>query len=192
MTVAIIDCGGSNLRSVSMAIKRLDMDYIVTDDVSLINSSEFVILPGVGSAQNVMQTLKSKNLIEIIKSLKQPVLGICIGMHILFEFSEEGNSQCLGIIKGKITRFNNKNLKIPQMGWNKVLFLEDELKNLDNYYYFANSFYSQIYQCTKATSNYGLPIASVVQKNNFMGCQFHPEKSANAGIKFLKYFFSKR
>ena len=193
MTVAIVDCGGANLRSVQRAVELQNMKSIITNDKAKVSSASYVILPGVGSANSVMQSLKSNNLLDTVKYLTSPVLGICIGMHVLFDQSEENNTECMGIISGNIKKFNPElNIKVPQMGWNKVTFLQEHVKKLDDYYYFANSFYSQIYQCTKATSNYGLPIASVVQKDNFMGCQFHPEKSANAGIKFLKYFFSKR
>ena len=192
MSVAIINSGGSNLRSVAKAVGRLDKSYVITDTANEIKNASFVILPGVGSAENVMQVLKEKNLISVINNLNQPVLGICIGMQILFEYSAEGNTECLGLIEGDVKRFDEaKNLKVPQMGWNKVIFTEKKLQKFNSYYYFANSYYSTVQKYTTATSDYGDVFSSVVEKNNFLGCQFHPEKSADAGENFLKYFFLK-
>ena len=192
MTVAIIDSGGSNLRSVAKAIDRLNKTYVITDNADEIMKASFVILPGVGSAKNVMSELKNKDLIDVINNLKQPVLGICIGMQILFEYSAEGNTKCLGLIEGDIQKFDEStDLKVPQMGWNKVTFSDQKLKKFNNYYYFANSYYSDIQKHTTATSEYGNIFTSVVEKNNFLGCQFHPEKSSDAGEYFLQYFFQK-
>ena len=192
MTVAIIDSGGSNLRSVAKAIDRLNKSYVITDIADEIMKASFVILPGVGSAKNVMSELKKKDLIDVINNLKQPVLGICIGMQILFEYSAEGNTKCLGLIEGDIQKFDEStDLKVPQMGWNKVTFSDQKLKKFNNYYYFANSYYSDIQKHTTATSEYGDIFTSVVEKNNFLGCQFHPEKSSDAGEYFLQYFFQK-
>ncbi len=192
MTVAIIDSGGSNLRSVAKAIDRLNKSYVITDIADEIMKASFVILPGVGSAKNVMNQLKKKNLVDVINNLKQPVLGICIGMQILFEYSAEGNTKCLGLIEGDIQKFDESaDLKVPQMGWNKVTFSDQKLKKFNNYYYFANSYYSGIQKHTTATSEYGDIFTSVVEKNNLLGCQFHPEKSSEAGEYFLQYFFQK-
>ena len=192
MTVAIIDSGGSNLRSVAKAIDRLNKSYVITDIADEIMKASFVILPGVGSAEIVMNELRKKNLVDVINNLKQPVLGICIGMQILFEYSAEGNTKCLGLIEGDIQKFNESaDLKVPQMGWNKVTFSDQRLKKFNNYYYFANSYYSDIQKHTTATSEYGDIFTSVVEKNNFLGCQFHPEKSSEAGEYFLQYFFQK-
>jgi len=192
VTVAIIDSGGSNLRSVAKAIDRLNKSYVITDIADEIMKASFVILPGVGSAGNVMSELKKKDLVDVINNLKQPVLGICIGMQILFEYSAEGNTKCLGLIEGDIQKFDEStDLKVPQMGWNKVTFSDQKLKKFNNYYYFANSYYSDIQKHTTATSEYGNIFTSVVEKNNFLGCQFHPEKSSDAGEYFLQYFFQK-
>ena len=192
MTVAIIDSGGSNLRSVGKAIDRLNKSYVITDIADEIMKASFVILPGVGSAEIVMNELRKKNLVDVINNLKQPVLGICIGMQILFEYSAEGNTKCLGLIEGEIQKFDESaDLKVPQMGWNKVTFSDQKLKKFNNYYYFANSYYSGIQKHTTATSEYGDIFTSVVEKNNFLGCQFHPEKSSEAGEYFLQYFFQK-
>tara|TARA_B100001778_G_scaffold329696_1_gene331081 strand:+ start:631 stop:1212 length:582 start_codon:yes stop_codon:yes gene_type:complete len=192
VTVAIIDSGGSNLRSVAKAIDRLNKSYVITDIADEIMKASFVIMPGVGSAEIVMNELRKKNLVDVINNLKQPVLGICIGMQILFEYSSEGNTKCLGLIEGDIQKFDEStDLKVPQMGWNKVTFSDQKLKKFNNYYYFANSYYSSIQKHTTATSEYGDIFTSVVEKNNFLGCQFHPEKSSEAGEYFLQYFFQK-
>ena len=192
MSVAIVDCGGANLRSVATSIERLQIPYLITDNSDEIIKAHYVILPGVGSAQNVMKHLESKNLNNVITQLKQPVLGICIGMQILFNYSAEGNTKCLGIFDENINLFSKSNLlKIPQMGWNKVEFSDAKLKKLNDYYYFANSFYAKTFNSTKAMSEYGIAFSSVVQNDNFLGCQFHPEKSAEAGVRFLKYFLTK-
>ena len=192
MTVAIVDCGGENLRSVQKAVEIHKMKAVITNDKARVSNASFVILPGVGSAQNVMQSLESNNLIETIKSLTQPVLGICIGMHVLFDRSDEQDTECMKIISGDIKKFNSDcGFKVPQMGWNKVSFLKEQSKVLDDYYYFANSYYSQIFNQTIATAEHSVPFAAAIQKNNFLGCQFHPEKSSLAGRKFLKYFFNK-
>jgi glutamine amidotransferase len=192
MTVAIVDCGGENLRSVQRAVEIHKIKAVITNDKAKVSNASFVILPGVGSAQNVMQSLESRNLIETIKSLTQPVLGICIGMHILFDRSEEQDTECMKIISGNVKKFNSdKRFKVPQMGWNKVTFLKEQIKDLDDYYYFANSYYSQIINQTIATAEHSVPFTAAIQKNNFLGCQFHPEKSSFAGRKFLEYFFNK-
>jgi glutamine amidotransferase len=192
MTVAIVDCGGENLRSVQRAVEIHKIKAVITNDKAKVSNASFVILPGVGSAQNVMQSLESKNLIETIKSLTQPVLGICIGMHILFDRSEEQDTECMKIISGNVKKFNSdRRFKGPQMGWNKVTFLKEQTKDLDDYYYFANSYYSQIINQTIATAEHSVPFTAAIQKNNFLGCQFHPEKSSFAGRKFLEYFFNK-
>ena len=191
MTVAIIDCGGANLRSVQRAIELCNMKTIITNDRNVVSNASFVILPGVGSANPVMHNPRTNNLVPIIKNLTQPVLGICIGMHVLFDHSEEYDTECMGIIPGKIKKFKTDiNTKVPQMGWNKVTFNNGYESKLDDYYYFANSYYSPIYNHALATAEYGLPYSAAVQSNNFYGCQFHPEKSSVAGKKFLDYFFN--
>jgi len=192
MTVAIVDCGGENLRSVQRAVESHKMKAVITNDKARVSNASFVILPGVGSAQNVMQSLESNNLIETIKSLTQPVLGICIGMHVLFDRSDEQDTECMKIIPGDVKKFNTDcGFKVPQMGWNKVTFVKEQTKDLDDHYYFANSYYSQIFNQTIATAEHSVLFTAAIQKNNFLGCQFHPEKSSFAGRKFLKYFFNK-
>lgn len=188
MTVAIINSGGANLGSVQRAVDKIGYKAIITKEIKDISDSTHVIIPGVGSAHNVMRSLKETNLIQTIKSLSQPVLGICIGMQILFEFSDEGKVDCLGLIPGSVERFKSlDHLKVPQMGWNKVSF-NNSLSEFDNYYYFANSYFNPINQFTIAQSQYGVSFTAAIKYKNFIGCQFHPEKSSLAGSKFLKNF----
>ena len=188
MTVAIINSGGANLGSVQRAIDKIGYTVIITKEIKDIINSTHVIIPGVGSAHNVMRSLKEANLIQTIKNLSQPVLGICIGMQILFEFSDEGKVDCLGLIPGSVERFKSlDHLKVPQMGWNKVSF-NNSLSEFDNYYYFANSYFNPINQFTIAQSQYGVSFTAAIKYKNFIGCQFHPEKSSLAGSKFLKNF----
>ena len=191
MTVAIIDCGGANLRSVQNAVELRNMDTIITKDKNEVTSASFVILPGVGSAKSVMARLGIDNLRDAVISHKKPVLGICVGMQVLFESSEEHDTSCLGVISGNIKKFNSEcDLKVPQMGWNKVTFLQDNAKNLDDYYYFANSYYTDNDDYAVGHSYYGKKINSIVKKDNFLGCQFHPEKSSDIGEKFIKNFIN--
>lgn len=188
MTVAIINSGGANLGSVQRAVDKIGYKAIITKEIKDIIDSTHVIIPGVGSAHNVMRSLKETNLIQTIKSLSQPVLGICIGMQILFEFSDEGKVDCLGLIPGSVERFKSlDHLKVPQMGWNKVSF-NNSLSEFNNYYYFANSYFNPINQFTIAQSQYGVSFTAAIKYKNFIGCQFHPEKSSLAGSKFLKNF----
>ena len=188
MTVAIINSGGANLGSVQRAVDKIGYKAIITKEIKDIIDSTHVIIPGVGSAYNVMRSLKETNLIQTIKNLSQPVLGICIGMQILFEFSDEGKVDCLGLIPGSVERFKSlDHLKVPQMGWNKVSF-NNSLTEFDNYYYFANSFFNPINQFTIAQSQYGVSFTAAIKYKNFIGCQFHPEKSSLAGSKFLNNF----
>jgi glutamine amidotransferase len=188
VTVAIINSGGANLGSVQRAVDKIGYKAIITKEIKDISDSTHVIIPGVGSAHNVMRSLKETNLIQTIKSLSQPVLGICIGMQILFEFSDEGKVDCLGLIPGSVERFKSlDHLKVPQMGWNKVSF-NNSLSEFNNYYYFANSYFNPINQFTIAQSQYGVSFTAAIKYKNFIGCQFHPEKSSLAGSKFLKNF----
>ena len=134
--IAIIDCGGANLRSVSYALENLNIEYqICTNKEQIINSSAMVI-PGVGAARNVINNLKKQDLVSTIKEYKKPVLGICVGMQIFYDYSEEENEKCLGLIPGEIKRFDNNNLTIPHMGWNEVIFNDDSYNECNGYYYF--------------------------------------------------------
>ncbi len=189
MSIAIIDCGGANLQSVQHAFQLKGYEANITTENTKIDQASHVVIPGVGSAGKVMNALDSLKLTSLIKELRQPVLGICIGMQIFYEYSQEQNTKCLGIIKGEIKKLPiEQGIKIPQMGWNEVVFDQNALSNLNNHYYFANSYYAEGSLETAAVTNYKVTMSSVVIKNNFIGCQFHPEKSSVAGEKFLDYF----
>ena len=189
MNIGVVDCGGANLNSIKYALKRINVDAEVSSNIDVLKTKDAFILPGVGSAGVVMSYLTDKKLDEFICNTNKLTLGICIGMHVLFDYSEEDNTNCLGLIKGKIKKFKSDSQPVPQMGWNYVDGI-DEFTAISNHYYFANSYYSPIYDHTLAAADYSLPYSAAVKKNNFFGCQFHPEKSSQAGQKFLDYFFN--
>ena len=188
--VAIIDYNVGNVKSLQFALERLGVKSILTNDYGLIKKSEKVIFPGQGAASTAMDKLKEVGLDKLIPSLKQPVLGICLGMQLLCENTEEGNVNGLGIIKCKVIKFSDK-LKVPQMGWNKVKKLRTRLFNKINegdYMYLVHSYFVPTINETIGQSEYGLTYSVAVQKENFFGVQFHPEKSSSAGSQLLKNF----
>jgi glutamine amidotransferase len=188
MNIGIIDCGGANLNSIYYSFKRININAFITNSITELKNMDAYVLPGVGSAGIVMNKLKEKNLINLIKDSTKPTLGICIGMQILFDHSEEDNTECLGVIEGNVKKFKSDNdIKVPQMGWNKVIA---DKSSLNGYYYFANSYYTDNDSYSIGHSYYGKKINSIVKKNNFLGCQFHPEKSSDIGEKFLKNFIN--
>ena len=187
MNIGIIDCGGANLNSIYYSFKRLGINTIISNSVNELSEMNAYVLPGVGSADIVMNTLRKRDLINFIKGTNKPILGICIGMQILFDYSEENQTRCLGIIDGDIEKFNvNDGLNVPQMGWNKVECDAD--KDLNGHYYFANSYFNKDSKFTIGYSSYGNKFSSIIKKDNILGCQFHPEKSSKAGERFLTYF----
>ena len=201
MKVAIIKYNAGNVQSVLFALQRLGIDAIVTDDSEEINSSDKVIFPGVGNAASAMEYLKENKLDQLIVSLRQPVLGICLGLQLLCNFSEEGNTKCLGIFNADVKKFNdqifqNKNLlpfKIPHMGWNTISGLSSPLMNDINensFVYFVHSYYAEISPETIATTEYINSFSAAMHKNNFYGVQFHTEKSAEAGEQILANFLN--
>ena len=190
MNIVIIDYGAGNTQSVKYALKRLGCNSILTSDKEVISSSDKVIFPGVGQAGSAMKKLKSKGLNLVIPELKQPVLGICLGMHLMCNFSEEGNADCLKIFDSNVKKFNNS-LKVPQIGWNTVFNLKTSLFdsiNENEYMYLVHSYYVPIITDTVATTNYGINYSTAIKKNNFTGVQFHPEKSGSMGGVLLKNF----
>ena len=190
MNIVIIDYGAGNTQSVKYALKRLGCNSILTSDKEVISSSDKVIFPGVGQAGSAMKKLKSKGLDLVIPELKQPVLGICLGMHLMCNFSEEGNADCLKIFDSNVKKFNNS-LKVPQIGWNTVFNLKTSLFdsiNENEYMYLVHSYYVPIITDTVATTNYGINYSTAIKKNNFTGVQFHPEKSGSMGGVLLKNF----
>lgn len=190
--ITIIEGCGSNIASLQFALKRLGANATLTADPEKIKNADRVILPGVGTARSAMQQLQTRNLINVIKNLEQPVLGICLGMQLLFEFSEEDSIETLGIIPGKVKRFIESNNRIvPHMGWNRVKpSRANTLLTNEIYQYFVHSYYAPINEYTLATCLYDEPFSALVQKDNFYGAQFHPEKSGAAGLNLLKNFVS--
>ena len=189
--IAIIDYSAGNTRSVMNAVRRVGAEFEVTDDPIKILNADRVIFPGVGHAAHAMNTLKEKGLDEVIRRVEKPLLGICIGMQLLFDFSEEGETQCLGIIEGSVKKFSEEDKIVPQIGWNNVrhdnsdLFADIEQ---DAWFYTVNSYYASDTPYASAHSEYGVKYTSAVKKDNFYGTQFHPEKSADNGNQLLKNF----
>lgn len=189
--IAIIKYNAGNIRSVQNAIARLGYDSIITDDSEEIRKATKVIFPGVGEASSAMNYLKERKLDEVILSLKQPVLGICLGLQLMCTSSEEGNTNCLGIFKTQTRRFPPKD-KVPHMGWNNFEEIKETplLKGIkaNNNVYYVHSYYAEPCKETVATCNYIKEFSAVMQKDNFFAMQFHPEKSATIGEQLLKNF----
>lgn len=195
MNLAIVKYNAGNIQSVLFALERLGLTAKVTDDTDELMNADKVIFPGVGAARSAMESLKEKGLDEVIKSLKQPVLGICVGMQLLFEHSEESHTECLGIIPAKVKLFAPPPLKgsykVPQIGWNDIYNLKTKLfKGVPehSYIYYVHSYYAEMNPYCIATSNYVIEYCGAVQKDNFYGVQFHTEKSAEVGERILKNF----
>lgn len=197
----IIDTGCANLTSVRFAFERLNANVVVSADVDVIKNAARVVLPGVGTAGAAMDKLKQKNLIELIKSLTQPVLGVCLGMQMLASLSNEhGNRSdksiaCLGLVPTDIGDLDSKGLPLPHMGWNQITLPDTEKRHplfigIDNgsYVYFVHSYRAPISEYTIASSTYGEAFSAAIGKDNFFGVQFHPEKSAKVGAQILQNF----
>ena len=192
MKTVIIKYNAGNIQSVLFALERLNVSAIVTDNVEEITSADKVIFPGVGEASTAMEYLQARNLDKVITDLKQPVLGVCLGMQLMCNHSTENDTKCLGIFEENVTRFNgDATIKVPQMGWNNIYDLKSPLMQgvpENGYCYFVHSYYAAIGQHTIATTFYTKPFSAALQKNNFYGVQFHAEKSAATGEKILKNF----
>lgn len=193
MKIAIIKYNAGNIQSVLYALERIGHVASVTDNADEIQNADKVIFPGVGEASTAMNYLKERELDKLICSLTQPVLGICLGMQLMCKYSEENDTQCLGIFEENVLKFRVENvkLKIPQIGWNAISDLKTELfKNVKEnvYCYFVHSYYAALGEHTIGTTNYIQPYSSALHKNNFYGVQFHPEKSAVVGEQILKNF----
>ena len=191
--IAVIDSCGSNITSVLFALQRLGAEATLTSRPDEIKQADRVILPGVGAAGTAMERLKEQDLTQCITSLTQPVLGICVGMQLLFSYSEEGQANLLDIIPGQIKHFTpDKNKTIPHMGWNSVSFCNDHplVKGLseNSFFYFVHSYFPPVSEHTVGKSNYGDNFSAIIAKDNFMGCQFHPERSSKTGARILKNF----
>jgi len=192
MKIAIIDYGAGNVQSVLFALKRLGFEGIVTKDWNIIKSADKVIFPGVGEASNAMKMLQESSLDVLIPTLKQPVLGICLGMQLMCKLSEEGNTNGLGIFNINVMKFSNE-VKVPQMGWNTIYNLKSPLfKGIkeNEFMYLVHSYYAPLSENTIATTNYRQEYSTALQRDNFFGVQFHPEKSGTFGAQILKNFLN--
>ena len=190
MKIAIINYGAGNIQSILFAIERLGYTAVLTNNLDEIQQADKVIFPGVGEASYAMQKLKESGLDSLIPTLKQPVLGICLGMQLMCNHSEEGNTDGLGIFDANVIRFSN-NVKVPQMGWNQIYNLKSSLFqgiNDNEYMYLVHSYYVPNCKEAIATTNYDVEYASALQKDNFYGTQFHPEKSGDVGEQILANF----
>ncbi|SFZ91661.1 glutamine amidotransferase [Flaviramulus basaltis] len=190
MKLVIINYGAGNIKSIQFAFKRLGVDAILSNDPDEILAADKIIFPGVGEAGSAMKMLKESGLDKLIPSLKQPVLGICLGMQLLCEFTEESNTKGIGIFNTQVKRFSS-NVKVPQMGWNVIKDLKSDLfKGIkeNEYMYLVHSYYAEHCEQSIAKTDYGINYASALQHDNFYGVQFHPEKSSLAGEKILKNF----
>jgi imidazole glycerol-phosphate synthase subunit HisH len=191
MRIAIVKYNAGNVESVRNALNRLGVESFLSDDADELRRAEKVIFPGVGEASSAMNYLRERGLDKVIKSLKQPVLGVCLGMQLLCEFSEENETDCLGILPYKVRRFKDENLKVPQMGWNNIFDLKSDLfagVAENSFVYFVHSYYVETGAETIATTDYGLNFSAAVRHENFYAVQFHAEKSSAVGEKILENF----
>lgn len=188
--IAIIKYNAGNIKSVQNALSRLGYQSLITDDETEILNAEKVIFPGVGEASSAMKYLKDRGLDKTIQSIEKPILGICLGLQLMCEYSEEGDTECLGIFQTSVKKFPPKN-KVPHIGWNSFSMIKGELfENIkaDNDMYYVHSYYAEINEQTIATCDYIIPFSAAMQSRNFYATQFHPEKSANIGEQVLKNF----
>jgi imidazole glycerol-phosphate synthase subunit HisH len=193
--LAIIDSGGANIASLRYAIERLGVESELTTDPVRLRAASHVILPGVGAAADCMARLENAGIVDAIRELHQPLLGICVGMQLLYESSEEGDVRCLGLLPGRVRRLSPElGLPVPHMGWNQLEFrqpnplLNDIAEN--DYVYFVHSYCAPVSEMTVADCSYGEPFSAIVQRENVYGAQFHPERSARIGSLLLKNFLS--
>ncbi len=196
MKLVIVDSGGANIGSIQYALARLNVEAELSANAEKILSADRLILPGVGSAKRAMEKLHTLNLVHTIRLASQPILGICLGMQLLFEHSEEGDAACLGLIPGKIKRMQQyPEARIPHMGWNAIKPLRDSplMQGLDgnSRMYFVHSFAAPINSHSLASVTHHDEVAAIVQHKNFYGAQFHPERSSSAGAQLLKNFLSR-
>ncbi len=192
MKIVIINYGAGNIQSIKFAIQRLGYEAILSDDPATIISADKVIFPGVGEASSAMKKLRASGLDTIIPTLRQPVLGICLGMQLMCAYTEEGETEGLGIFDVAVERFNS-GVKVPQIGWNQIRSLSSPLFDgvtEDEYVYLVHSYYAPITPYTVATTSYGTDYTTALHKDNFYGTQFHPEKSSSVGEKILLNFLN--
>ena len=195
MDVAIVKYNAGNIYSVVNAMKRLGIEPVLTDDAEMLQKADRVLFPGQGQAREAMEYLKAHQLDQVIKNLKQPVLGICVGQQLLCRHSEEGDADCLGIFDAEVKRFQSTNPeeKVPHMGWNTLSHLRSPLFQgikEEEFVYFVHSFYVPVNEFTAATTDYITPFSAALHKDNFYATQFHPEKSGKVGECILRNFLN--
>ena len=190
--IAIIDYGAGNVASVANALATLDEKFIVTADKDVINNADKIIFPGVGEASFAMNQVRKAGLVETLQQTTKPLLGICLGMQLLCNFSDEGDAECLGIFPLRVRKFDASKTKVPHIGWNTARIEKDNplFRDIpqDSFFYFANSFYVPTSEFTIAITENTIPISASLAMNNFYGTQFHPEKSSTTGMKVLNNF----
>lgn len=193
MKLIIINYGAGNIKSLQFAFKRLGVEAILSDDTETIKKADKVIFPGVGEASSAMKRLKETGLHKLIPTLKQPVLGICLGMQLMCNYTEEGQTEGLGIFDVDVLKFDSALVKVPQIGWNTITNLKSELfqqVSEHSFMYLVHSYFAPMSTETISTSEYQIQYSSALQKDNFYGVQFHPEKSSNDGEQLLKNFLN--
>lgn len=198
MSVVLVDAGGSNLGSVQAAFGRLGVEAPVTGDPALIRAATHVVLPGVGAAAVAMARLREQQLVELIRALRQPVLGVCVGMQILFDHSQEGDTECLGVVPGRVTRLaGGPGLRVPHMGWNQLQRTDSPRAThplcaglVGQYAYFVHSFAAPVTESTLLCVEHGQTFSALVNRGNYFGAQFHPERSAAVGARLLANFLA--
>ncbi len=193
MKLAVVTSGGANFNSIEIALQRLGVNYQLTVDPMVIDAADGVLFPGVGSAEHAMHELKKHGLISVLQNYRKPLLGICLGMQLLYEFSEEGDVACLGVLPGTVRKFSTDGgLLVPQMGWNNLIPLQDSALFCEvdpsKDVYFVHSYYAPVNSATLASCEYGIEFAAMSQRDNFYAMQFHPEKSGSLGEQLLKNF----
>lgn len=193
MKVAVIKYNAGNIRSVDYALKRLGVEAVITADEAVLRAADKVIFPGVGEAGTTMNFLRTSGIYRLIKELRQPVLGICLGMQLMCKHSEEGDVDCLGIFDAEVKRFVSRKHedKVPHMGWNTISQVGSDLFKgftKEEFVYFVHSFYVPVNDCTAAVTDYILPFSAALHKDNYYATQFHPEKSGGVGERILKNF----
>lgn len=192
--IAIINYGAGNILSVKNSVLDFTDDVIITNDIDTLQKADKIILPGVGEASFAMNTLKTNNIDKFLQSTKKPVLGICLGMQLMCSFSEEGNVECLNLFPYKVLKFDETKIKVPHMGWNSVKFTRESklLLNVSNnsYFYFANSYYIPLNEHATGITSYSFEFCSALEKDNFYGVQFHPEKSSSIGKQIIRNFIN--
>ncbi|MGE5401868.1 MAG: imidazole glycerol phosphate synthase subunit HisH [Ignavibacteriales bacterium] len=190
--IALIDYGAGNTASVANALNELGHEYLLTNKEIEICRADKVIFPGVGEASFAIKQLHRYNLINLLRIVKRPMLGICLGMQLMCEYSTEGNVACLGIIPGTVEKFDSSLVNVPHMGWNEVIQKKESRLFRDikdgEFFYFANSYYLPVNEFSTSTAHHGIDFTASLEKDNYYGIQFHPEKSGEAGLKLLNNF----